>query len=817
MLRVYASQAQWAIGIAFDTRPPELQHTCGMFVNTVLMGFEADEEESLKGMRDRWVRDLLPRARDPYHEVVRIVGGECNVMVACNIGMGFGDAPSVRRRSLGAEKGGARMESVDSDGEFNASAVSKFDSSFGFVDDSDGGWVINFNSGVGEWPRLGERLEHALRGLATAEGDTPAPPRLLGGEEVEMLEWGTGKAAVLPRECVHELVEAQAEGMPEAVALARGDGETIRYGEMWRRATVVGVELQVRGAGPDVLVGLMVERGFDLVIGMLGILGAGGAFVPIDPSYPEGRIRYVVEDSGVMRTMVTQRTHRRSDEDVCVDEMDFGAEAGVLRRGVGPSHLAYMIYTSGSTGRPKGVKVEHISIYNYVKWVSGQVGIGSSALCTSFTFDLTMTAIWTTLCYGAPLFIPTGKHVWDALKEMEGMNFEMLKIPPSLVPSVECVVSTIIVGGEALKHSVLDQIPPKVRVLDEYGPTECTVGCIAGYVDRTSQSASIGRPIENIVCYVVTTNEMYNVVSIGVSGELWIGGAGVARGYHSRPDLTAAKFTPNPFGQGRVYRSGDLVRWNRDAELEFVGRIDHQVKVRGFRIELGEVEAALQRIEGVRSAACVARNDVLVGYVAPTELDAMMLRSALSAVLPAYMVPSQVVALASLPLTTNGKLDRAALPDPLLEHSESYVAPRTSVEATLCTLWARVLDVGRVGVHDDFFALGGHSLLVIKLVNELRRGGFPTVSVRSILENTTVETQAWEISEDTYDAESEEVSSWDRASVPSTDGVDSLELIPSSVTSPEDETTIGGIIACCGRPQRLLEMDDDGVTRCVIA
>ena len=250
---------------------------------------------------------------------------------------------------------------------------------------------------------------------------------------------------------------------------------------------------------------------------------------------------------------------------------------------------------------------------------------------------------------------------------------------------------------------------------------------------------SIGTPIKNALCYVIaSTTDTNALVPPGVAGELWIGGVGVARGYHDRPELTAAKFVPDPFGgaEGRVYKTGDLVRWNPEGELEFIGRVDHQVKVRGFRVELGEVEAALQRLEGVRGAACVVRDGALVGYVAPAGLDAERLKASLASSLPAYMVPSVVVALAVLPLTPNGKVDRKALPDPEFKQAE-YEAPRTPNETALCAVFENVLGVARVGVHDDFFALGGHSLLAVKLVNNLRKSLCPRVSVRDLLECTT--------------------------------------------------------------------------------
>ena len=580
--------------------------------------------------------------------------------------------------------------------------------------------------------------------------------------------------------CVHRQFEAQASRVPDAPALTCG-GATLTYGELNARANRLAHHLRALGVGLEVLVGVCLERSFDMVVGLLAVLKAGGAYVPLDPSYPPERLAYLVGDAGVpvliTREALLGRLEGHEAYAVCLDRpRDRSAIAALPdsnpRAGTRPDHLAYVIYTSGSTGSPKGAMVVHRGLANYLAWAARtyRVGEGQGApVHSSFSFDLTVTSLFTPLISGRRVDLLDESLGVEQLAEALRRNgdYSLVKITPAhlqmlgeqLVPE-EAAGRTraFVIGGEALtaEHVAFWRAhAPDTVLVNEYGPTETVVGCCVQVVPRdgpVGASIPIGRPIAQTQLYVLDAR--MRPVPVGVAGELYIGGAGVARGYLNRPALTAASFVPDPFGDrsgARLYRTGDLARWRPDGVLEYLGRVDRQVKVRGYRVEPGEVEAALSAHPSVREAAVVPRDDAtggtaLVAYLAYRDVNALApgpaeLRQWLLQSLPDYMVPSAFVMLDALPLTPNGKVDRDALPDPegiATAGGAPYVAPRGPVEDALAAVWGELLGRDRVGVHDNVFELGGHSLMVARVLARVRDLFGVEPPLREVMERPTV-------------------------------------------------------------------------------
>ena len=564
-------------------------------------------------------------------------------------------------------------------------------------------------------------------------------------------------AAAYPGRCVHELFEARASESPGAVALI-ADGRELSYDELNRRANRLAHHLAGRGVGPEVPVGICLERGLDFVVAMLAVLKAGGAYLPLDPGYPAERLAFMLEDTGAPLVVTTSALAAHVETPVVLLDADrdaLDASAGAdLGRAVSPDDLAYVIYTSGSTGAPKGVAVTHGSLVNLVAWHVATYGVASrdrAAHVAPLGFDASVWELWPYLSSGASVALPSENVRTSPSELVAWLNDNAVTIPFLPTALVHEIFSsgqhaalrarTVLTGGEQLH--VRPDDATSFELVNHYGPTEATVVASAGPVEAGGGAPpSIGRPIANAAVFVL--DPYGNPVPVGVPGELYVGGAGVARGYLARPGLTAERFVPDPFSSvpgARLYRTGDRARHLRDGGIEFLGRMDHQVKIRGFRIEPGEIEAALSTHDAVRDAVVVARDERLVAYVAadgsPTTTE---LRAHLAAKLPGYMVPAQFVALDELPLTPNGKVDRAALPAPegRPELEAVYTAPRTPVEEVLAGIWCDVLGLERVGVHDDFFDLGGHSLVATQVVSRARAALSVELPLKALFESPTV-------------------------------------------------------------------------------
>ncbi|HEY6351462.1 MAG TPA: amino acid adenylation domain-containing protein [Candidatus Angelobacter sp.] len=584
-----------------------------------------------------------------------------------------------------------------------------------------------------------------------------------------LVEWNQTRTEYPRNKTMMELFAEQVRRRGEELAVVCGK-EQLSYIELDRRSNQLGRYLRKLGVGRDKLVGISVERSVEMVLGMVGILKAGGAYVPIDPAYPQERLRFMVEDSDIGVLLTQKRlAHRLSAMEapvVCLDGdwEEIGQQSDQdLAEEVEPENLAYVIYTSGSTGQPKGVAVTQRSMVrllrdtNYIHFQGDEV----VAQTANMSFDPATFEIWGALLNGCRLVIIVNEVLLDVNKfeaEIEHQGVQVMFLATALFnevakqnPAIFNSVKYLLFGGEAVHPgaaaAVLAHGAPEC-LMNAYGPAECTTFStwyVVREVAKDATSVPIGQPVANTQAYVLD-REM-NLVPVGVMGELYIGGEGVARGYWERPELTGERFLPNPHGQSgeRMYCSGDLARWMPDGKLEFFGRADNQIKIRGFRVELGEIETALRQHGGVRDCAVVMKivgsGQQLVAYVCG-EVNADQLKNCLKAELPEYMVPSDYVKLAELPLNTNGKVDRMALQEAKVARpertAEQHVAPRTAVEDLLAEIWAELLGITRTGVHDDFFDLGGHSLLATLMVARMRNAFGIDVPVRVVFESSTI-------------------------------------------------------------------------------
>ncbi|WP_234314334.1 non-ribosomal peptide synthetase [Streptomyces sp. NRRL S-575] len=637
--------------------------------------------------------------------------------------------------------------------------------------------------------RMAGHFNALLAGLvADPERAVAAVPMLSDGEFDRVVhEWNATGGMPAPAGALHERVAEQAAATPDATAVTSGR-ESLTYRELDERANQLARHLTTLGAGPGRVVGLAAERGVQLLVGLLGIMKSGAAYVPLDSAYPTDRLEYMLRDSGAAVLV----THRGVQERLSVDEVrvvDLDADWPAISRlpvsapavPVAGEDLAYVIYTSGSTGRPKGVAIEHRTVLNLLENTRPQFGFGASDVWTvfhSYAFDVSVWEIWGCLTSGGRVVVVpqdwarNPDATWAMLRD-EGVT--VLSQTPSMFRAlVEAAASGgpalpdlrwVVLAGEALEPKHLTTWFDRygtgaARLVNMYGPTEATV-----YVTRQEITAEhvhaggpmpIGRPLPGY--RVLLLDEIGAPVPVGVTGELHVAGAGLARGYLNRPELTDERFVRDPFGGPgeRMYRSGDLARWRADGTLEYLGRADGQVKIRGFRIETGEIEAALVTHPRIADAAVVAHTDadrtILVGHVVAadrSELHTTELREHLLRTLPEFMVPAVFLQLDELPLTPSGKVDRRALPEPQERVSSgiAYEAPATVTEEALAEMWQELLGVERVGVHDNFFEAGGDSLLAVRMASRINALFGTALSPRTLFDRPTIAETAVEVEE----------------------------------------------------------------------
>lgn len=621
--------------------------------------------------------------------------------------------------------------------------------------------VLHYDAAVEEIPmqRMLQQLQQLVKCAARDPEITIEWLDILPSLEArELLTCSTGESASYPRErCLHQLLEAQVDRSPDDPALIMGT-EQMSYAELDRKANQLAHFLRANGVAPDSPVGIAMERSFDMVVAVLGVMKAGGAYLPLELSYPPERLRYMLEDSNAKVVL----THSRSTKDlpsaaarwVCVDAAwERIAKHSYVRpeTPMDPENLAYVIYTSGSTGKPKGVMVPHRSVVNYLAWsvtrYGGSGGVGSM-VHTPLAFDLTVTSLYVPLLQGQPVELIEENSDGTAIEGISnavsaGRASSLLKVTPAHVSLLSQVLepgkaagstTLMVIGGEQLYEETLEwwrRHAPGTRLVNEYGPTETAVGCCVYEINVAGRQGPvpIGGPISNTRIYVL--DQELRMVPFGAKGEIYIAGESLGRGYWRRPDLTAARFLPDPYAGergNRMYRTGDLARWRGTGELEYLGRNDSQIKLHGYRIELGEIEAVLRQFPEVRDAAVVRKEApsgaLLIAYAVKKRkslLDGDGLRNLLRQKLPAYMVPNRFVFLDAMPYTANGKLNRHALQDSeqTIAPRSEFVPPRTEVETLIAGVWAEVLGGEKIGVHDHFFDLGGHSMAAVRIVVRL--------------------------------------------------------------------------------------------------
>jgi amino acid adenylation domain-containing protein len=787
LLSRYAGTTDVVVGtpVAGRTRA-EAQELVGLFVNTLVLRADLSGDPSFRQALGR-VREMVLGAYEhqevPFERVVAELQPERSLSHSTLFQVMF--QLDTLEEGPPAPPGGAGLrvsrEEAARDG-------SKFDLTLDLDAHARGiTGILEYSGDLferGTARRMAEHLERVLEQVAEHPDRRLSRLELMGRAERErVLGWNRTTARYPAGQCIHQLFEAQAGRTPEAPAVVSAGG-SLTYAQLDARANRLARHLAALGVGPEARVGICLERGPEMMVAILGVMKAGGAWVPLDRTYPAERLAYMLGDSGA-RVVVTQESVRPTlppADGVAVVSVDGDAQAIAahgpepVASGVTSENLAYVIYTSGSTGRPKGVAMHHRGVSNYIHWgiraYGADAGNGAPVF-SSIAVDLTITN-FLPLFAGLPVRLLDEESPVEALAQAlrEAPGFGMIKITPVHLALLNAMLRpedlagaarTLVVGADFLNAEPTvfwQEHAPGVRLMNEYGPTETVVGCSAYVLPTGKHQAGpvpVGHPIQNLTFHVLDAR--MEPVPVGLPGELYIGGAGVARGYLGRPGLSAEKFVPDPFaGAGaRMYRSGDRARWLHDGNLVILGRADNQVKVRGFRVELGEVEAALRRSPGVRGCLVVVREDRpgdrrLVAYVVADAVseaaDPSALRERLRATLPEYMVPDAFVRLDSLPNTATGKVDPKTLPAPEYAGAgASDAAPADFTEVQLIQIWEELLGVEGIGPTQSFFDLGGNSFLALRLFAQVNRRFECDLPVSTLFTGATVRRMAEAIHE----------------------------------------------------------------------
>ncbi|OPA80600.1 hypothetical protein BVG16_07745 [Paenibacillus selenitireducens] len=582
--------------------------------------------------------------------------------------------------------------------------------------------------------------------------------KILGEFNDTQIEYSKDKTVI-------DLFEEQVKKTPDNISVVYNN-EKLTYSELNKKANQVARKLREFGVKPDDFVAVIAERSLEMIIGIYGILKAGGAYVPIDPDYPEERIKYMLEDCSpkvIMTVRVVKSFNSNTpvinigDQQVYNNKDDENLQ--IINK---PSDLAYCIYTSGTTGIPKGVLIGHGNLVNYcsnnkknVMRIGFESGYKKIVSVTNYSFDIFGTEIWLALLNGMTVYIASTDSLRDDKyfsQLIKNNNIEILQTTPSLIRSLlsnewrECYESLklILLGGEKVDQTIAESIykMTNASLINVYGPTETTIWSTCFLTEKAiKKNIPIGKPISNTTIYILNDKKLCGV---GMRGELCIAGEGVSRGYLNRPELTAEKFVENPYGEGMMYRTGDLGRWLPDGNIEYLGRMDEQVKIRGLRIELGEIESTLRKIEYVKDCAVIAREDkngeksIYAYVVSEQEISVSEVRDKLSKSLPSYMIPSYMGQIEQIPVTSNGKLDKRALPELEANTGKEYEAPRNETENMLCEIYQEILNVDKVGINDGFFELGGHSLRAIRVINRIEAKTGIRLGIKDIFITPTV-------------------------------------------------------------------------------
>jgi amino acid adenylation domain-containing protein len=772
----YAGQTDIVVGtVTAGRNQPEIQQLIGCFVNTLVLRTDFKDNPTFRQLLER-IREVTLEAfacQDvPFEKLVEALQPKRNLgqnplfQVAFVLQPPMSGVDSMLNRSqLDIDTETAKFDLTLELQETSEGIVGRFEYS-----------IDLFNADTID--RMVGHFQTLLEGIvANPDQKISELPLLTEWERQQLVAWNNTATAYPQNACIHLLFEEQVERSPDAIALVFED-QQLTYKELNQRANQLAHYLGKLGVTAEVMVGICVERSLEMVVGLLGILKAGGAYVPLDPAYPPERLALMLEDAEVPVLLTQKRLveslPKHQARVVCLDTdweiIERQSKKNPISK-VKPDNLAYAIYTSGSTGKPKGVLVGHRGLCNLAEAQIQIFNVEPNSRVLQFasvSFDASIWEVVITLVTGARLVLGTRDSLLPGaalIQLLRDLAITTVTLPPSVLavlPAEELPeLRTIIVAGEACSPDLIAKWAPGRRFFNAYGPTESTVCATIAECTNSKEPPSIGRPIANTQVYLLDAH--LQLVPIGIPGEIYIGGAGLARGYLNRPELTAERFIPNPFSNepgSRLYKTGDLARYLPDGNIEFLGRIDHQVKIRGFRIELGEIEAVLSQHPDVQESLVISRSDVsgnqrLVAYIISNHelerTDFGSWRNFLKQKLPDYMVPSSFVFLKSFPLTPNGKIDRKALPEPEAinpQFSATYVAPQTEIEQAIATVWQQVLHLEKVGVGDNFFDLGGHSLLMAQAHSQLREVVERDVSIVEMFKYPTISSLAKYLSEE---------------------------------------------------------------------
>jgi amino acid adenylation domain-containing protein len=773
LLSRYSGQEDVVVGSPIAGRVrPELEKLIGLFVNTLVL--------RNKVSRDQSFRELLAQVREaamgayahqdvPFEKLVEELKPDRDLSRNPLFQVMFilQNAPAVRQEMAGVEVGIFPLPGESS----------KFDLTLIAAESPDGlRTTIEYNTDLFDRSTMERLLAHLevlmQAALANPDAKTSELPLLTDGERRQILvDWNATQSEYPRDRCLHHLIEQQAERAPDAVAVSMGMGnETVSYRELNDRANEVAQYLRQRGVASETLVGVFLERSINMVVALLGVLKAGGAYIPLDPAYPAERIGFILEDAEVS-LLLTQKDLLASlpANRATVIDLDEALKQASHEKhlnspvDVQPENLAYVLYTSGSTGKPKGVGIAHRNLVNFLTSMQKKPGLdaGDTLLAiTTLSFDIAGLELYLPLTTGAQVVLASRAEAGDGKRLLELMRRRKPTVMQATPATWRMLIDAgwkgspelkVLCGGEALPGDLAAELLPRCRQLwNMYGPTETTIWSSVYRVESPTATASIGRPIANTTFYIL--DAAMQLVPAGVTGELYIGGEGVARSYFQRPELTSERFVVSPFDEtpgSRLYRTGDLARYLSDGNVQYLGRTDFQVKIRGFRIELGEIETILAQHPDVQQAVAAVREDSpgnkrLVGYIVTKpgqHLTITEVRAHLKQTLPDYMLPSAIVEMEALPLTPNGKVDRKALPKPDFQPptTAASIPPRDQVEAKLLKIWQDILKTPSIGVADNFFDLGGHSLMAVRLMNEIAELTGIEIPLTALFQGATIE------------------------------------------------------------------------------